>query len=86
LRWLRSQTSSRDWTITGHTDAEGGETVNQRLSLERATRLRDALAANGVPRERLNAVGVGNGNPLRAENTEEDRQFNRRVSFRLELP
>jgi OOP family OmpA-OmpF porin len=73
-------------TIVGHTDAEGGEAVNQRLSLERATRVLNAIAANGVARERLHATGVGNNDPLRAENTEEDRQLNRRVSFRLELP
>lgn len=73
-------------TIVGHTDAEGGETVNQRLSIERATRLLNALVANGVPRARLTAAGVGNSDPLRAENTEEDRQLNRRVSFQVELP
>lgn len=72
--------------IVGHTDAEGGEAINQRLSLDRATQVLNHLIAKGVPRDRLQATGVGNSDPLRAENTEEDRQFNRRVSFRVELP
>jgi outer membrane protein OmpA-like peptidoglycan-associated protein len=57
--------------------------MNARLSLDRAQHVIDALAAQGVPRGRLQPVGVGNTRPLRTGGTDWDRASNRRVAFEL---
>jgi outer membrane protein OmpA-like peptidoglycan-associated protein len=69
--------------VTGHTDEVGSDPMNVKLSLDRARRVIDALAAQGVPRDRLQAVGVGNTRPLRTGGTDWDRASNRRVGFEL---
>ena len=47
--------------VVGYTDSQGGARQNSPLALSRATAVVDALAALGVPRERLLAVGRING-------------------------
>ena len=69
--------------VTGHTDEVGSDPMNTRLSRDRAQHVIDALAAQGVPRDRLRAVGVGNARPLRTGGTDWDRASNRRVGFEL---
>jgi OOP family OmpA-OmpF porin len=69
--------------VTGHTDEVGSDRMNSKLSLDRARHVIDALAAQGVPRDRLRAVGVGNARPLRRGGTDWDRASNRRVAFEL---
>ncbi len=69
--------------ITGHTDTEGSAEFNQRLSQQRADRVMNALAASGVDRAYLNAVGLATKFPLRTEQSAEDKQLNRRVSVRI---
>ena len=48
--------------VTGNTDTSGGAAYNQRLSERRASVVRDALIANGVPADsiRVNALGETN--------------------------
>lgn len=70
--------------ITGHTDTEGSAEFNQRLSQQRADLVFNTLTKTGVPRERLTTRAAGTTIPLRLENTNEDKQFNRRTSFRIE--
>jgi outer membrane protein OmpA-like peptidoglycan-associated protein len=69
--------------ISGHTDTEGSPELNQRLSQARADYVLNALAASGIPRDRLTTVGVGTTIPLRIENSNVDKQLNRRASFRI---
>lgn len=45
--------------IIGHTDAQGDAAQNDALSLKRAQRLRDAIAATGFSAERIQAYGRG---------------------------
>ena len=53
------------FVIEGHTDAHGTDDYNQRLSDRRAAAAVDYLASkHGIPRDRLEAVGVGRGRPL----------------------
>jgi OOP family OmpA-OmpF porin len=81
-RVFRASPQSRV-VVTGHTDEVGSDQMNTKLSLDRAQHVIDALAAQGVPRERLQPVGVGNTTPLRAGGTDWDRASNRRVAFQL---
>ena len=69
--------------ITGHTDTEGSAEFNQRLSQERADRISNAFAASGIERARLQAIGMSTKVPLRAEQSSEDKQLNRRVSVQI---
>ena len=45
--------------VGGHTDSEGGETINQRVSLQRAEAARNYLITKGVAAPRLVAKGFG---------------------------
>ncbi|MGH9843141.1 MAG: OmpA family protein, partial [Blastocatellia bacterium] len=69
--------------ITGHTDTEGSEATNQRLSENRAARIRSLFAAKGAGNDILSARGVASSEPVRAEASEADKPFNRCVSFRV---
>ena len=69
--------------VLGHTDSTGAEAVNLGLSQRRADRVASELGQAGVPERILRARGVGTTNPLRAEDNEENRQFNRSVTFRI---
>jgi outer membrane protein OmpA-like peptidoglycan-associated protein len=72
--------------ILGHTDSTGAEAVNLNLSQRRADRVSWELGQLGVPERSLRARGVGTTNPLRTEDSEENRQFNRSATFRVSAP
>jgi outer membrane protein OmpA-like peptidoglycan-associated protein len=69
--------------VLGHTDSTGLEAVNLDLSQRRADRVAWELGQIGVPERALRAHGVGTTNPLRTEDNEENRQFNRSATFRV---
>ncbi len=69
--------------LTGHSDSTGIEGTNMLLSQERADNIRGALVRGGVPPANLRARGVGTTQPLRPEDTEENRRLNRSVTFRI---
>lgn len=69
--------------VQGHTDSTGSAAVNQPLSERRADRVRDLLAANGVPAARMTAVGYGSSSPVVANDTEANRALNRRVQLEI---
>src|SRR5271166_379607 len=71
--------------VLGHTDSTGAETMNLNLSQRRADRVSWELSQIGIPERVLHARGLGTTNPLRAEDTEENRQFNRSVTFRVNV-
>lgn len=50
--------------ITGHADPIGNETVNQKLSLQRAMTIRQYLIGKGVPAGLVEARGEGSKRPL----------------------
>lgn len=50
--------------VTGHTDRQGAEDVNDRLSLQRAQAVRSLMVERGFPAERIEAVGRGEREPL----------------------
>ena len=50
--------------IVGHADRLGSSSYNQKLSIQRAYAVRDYLAFKGVPRERMEALGVGETDPV----------------------
>jgi OOP family OmpA-OmpF porin len=68
-------------TIGGHTDSQGDDNENYRLSVERAKAVRDALLERGVPSGRMQAIGFGETEPIADNETEEGRAANRRTTF-----
>ena len=69
--------------IVGHTDNTGDEAFNRELSYQRADKVWRALTRMGVSPRYLSVRGMGASDPLRTESTEEERERNRRVSFRV---
>ena len=69
--------------IVGHTDNEGDETENLRLSAQRAEAVATALASRGVRIERMLARGVGSSQPVARNTSRRGRALNRRVTIRL---
>lgn len=75
--------------IVGHTDTEGDEATNQRLSDERSARilfmLTSMVAAGGSSQDIFSARGAASKEPVRPETSRSDREFNRSVSFKVAL-
>jgi len=67
--------------IGGHTDAQGSDAANQRLSERRAQTILAFLAERGVPTSGLNAVGYGESRPIADNATPAGRAQNRRITF-----
>jgi outer membrane protein OmpA-like peptidoglycan-associated protein len=67
--------------IEGHTDARGAEQYNQRLSLQRAYAVTEALVERGIETNRLRPVGLGEAYPVASNDTTAGRQQNRRVEI-----
>ena len=69
--------------ISGHTDSQGRETMNQRLSQARADAVLNAILARRVLGTGLVAKGYGESRPVATNDTAEGREANRRIEFRL---
>jgi outer membrane protein OmpA-like peptidoglycan-associated protein len=69
--------------ISGHTDSEGSDAYNQKLSDGRASAVVTYLASQGIKPERMQSVGHGESRPVDTNQTEEGRAQNRRVEFTL---
>jgi OmpA-OmpF porin, OOP family len=69
--------------IGGHTDAQGADAANQKLSQRRADAVRQYLVGKGVDAGRLTAKGYGEAQPIASNDTAEGRAENRRVEFKI---
>ena len=67
--------------IEGHTDNTGPETVNLRLSRERAQAVASYLSSRGVADNRLIAKGYGSTQPIEDNFTDAGRARNRRIEI-----
>jgi len=72
--------------IEGHTDDQGTDRANIRLSRARAASVRRWLVTHGIAVERLEAWGCGEFHPLTPGTTRAIRQANRRVEFFVVQP
>ncbi len=69
--------------IAGHTDSQGDESYNQRLSERRSAAAAGYLGSEGVSRTRLHTRGLGELEPVAANDSETGRQRNRRVEVAI---
>ena len=67
--------------IEGHTDNRGSDSYNAQLSQARAQAVRNFLVQQGLSAERLEAKGVGEGQPIASNDSAEGRANNRRVEI-----
>ena len=66
--------------IEGHTDSQGSDAYNPKLSQRRAQSVKDLLVERyGIDTTRLTAIGYGESQPIASNSTEEGRHANRRV-------
>ncbi|MGI9295222.1 MAG: OmpA family protein [Pseudomonadales bacterium] len=70
-----------DIEIGGHTDASGSDELNQRLSEERASAVKKALAELGMTENEMSAVGYGASKPIADNANVDGRAKNRRVEL-----
>jgi len=67
--------------IEGHTDSTGSDEYNVELSKRRAQAVQDALGSRGIDRNRVDALGKGEGFPVASNDSAAGRQANRRVEI-----
>ncbi|MFC3114917.1 OmpA family protein [Cellvibrio fontiphilus] len=67
-------------TVEGHTDSQGSDAYNQKLSQSRADSVKAALITkHGIAADRVNAIGYGEAKPVADNMTAAGREQNRRV-------
>lgn len=70
-----------DVLVVGHTDTVGGEDSNDRLSAQRAERVKGYLVGIGIPAERITTAGRGQRELLVPTGDNIDEPRNRRVEI-----
>lgn len=70
--------------ITGHTDSDGKDTDNQKLSEQRAESVKNYLVTNfNIDKSRMTTSGKGENNPITDNKNEDSKKQNRRVEFNI---
>ena len=79
-RFLK-ENSSIKLEIDGHTDSDGDDASNQKLSEARAESVRQQLVLMGIDASRLTTRGFGESKPIGDNTSPEGKANNRRVEF-----
>lgn len=82
VKFLRENPSLRV-EIAGHTDSDGSDAYNLRLSQARAQAVVDYLISRGIESSRLIARGYGESRPVAPNDTPENKQKNRRTELKI---
>jgi outer membrane protein OmpA-like peptidoglycan-associated protein len=69
--------------LAGHTDNVGNKDALMKLSQDRVAAVKNYLIKQGISKDRVEGRGYGGTQPIAPNNTEENRQRNRRVEFRI---
>ena len=69
--------------VDGHTDNVGADEMNQKLSEDRASSVKQYLIGNGVDESRITSTGYGETKPIVDNKTAANRALNRRVEMTL---
>jgi outer membrane protein OmpA-like peptidoglycan-associated protein len=70
-----------NFSVEGHTDSDGDEASNKKLSEARAKVVMEKLIQMGISSNRLSYAGYGESKPLDNNSTPEGKANNRRVEF-----
>ena len=69
--------------LSAHTDDQGANWYNERLSAKRGKAVREWLIRRGIAAERLESVGYGKRKPLVPNTSAKNRAINRRVEIKI---
>ncbi|MET0637572.1 MAG: OmpA family protein [Chitinophagaceae bacterium] len=69
--------------VSAHTDSKGSDEYNFKLSDERARSVMDYILSKGIDPARISSKGFGETKPVVENDTDENRQLNRRVEFTI---
>jgi outer membrane protein OmpA-like peptidoglycan-associated protein len=69
--------------LGGHTDNVGNQNALMKLSEDRVLSVKSYLEKNGIAKDRVTGKGYGSTQPIASNDTEANRQRNRRVEFRI---
>jgi outer membrane protein OmpA-like peptidoglycan-associated protein len=69
--------------IAGHTDSQGDDEHNRKLSQRRARQVKKYLVNQGIQPDRLETKGYGESRPVASNDTREGRQKNRRTEIHI---
>ena len=69
--------------VGGHTDSQGGDAFNQKLSEARANSVKAYLVKRGIDGGRITVKGYGETQPVDTNETAEGRENNRRVELKV---
>ena len=83
---IKAQDDDKRMVVEGHTDNRGADSINQPLSLNRATAVRNYLVSRGVESGKITAVGMSSSKPVTDNKTAENRANNRRVEIVIGSP
>lgn len=83
LQKLLTDNPSLKIEISGHTDNRGSYNHNMELSKARAKAVVDYLISKGIAGNRLSSRGASWNEPVSTNDSEEGRQQNRRVEFKI---
>ena len=67
--------------VNGHTDSDGEDTYNLKLSQERAAAVASYLMQNNIETNRVEFFGFGETKPIVENSTNQNKALNRRVEF-----
>lgn len=80
---LLSDNGTIEIELSGHTDNVGSDEINNTLSQSRADAVKEYLVKKGIDVGRIISKGYGKSNPVETNDTEEGKQLNRRVEFKI---
>ena len=69
--------------LSAHTDSRGSDDYNLKLSDNRARSVMEYILSKGIEARRLTYHGYGETMPVANNDTDENRQLNRRVEFKI---
>jgi OOP family OmpA-OmpF porin len=69
--------------MSAHTDSYGTDEYNITLSDNRAKSVMEYIISEGIPRNRIISQGYGETKPVAPNDSDENRQKNRRVEFKI---
>ena len=69
--------------VSGHTDNVGNKDALMKLSQDRVLAVKAYLEKKGIKKDRVDGKGYGATQPIAPNSTEENRQRNRRVEFKI---
>ncbi len=80
---LMNENPTIEIEMSAHTDSRGSDEYNFKLSDDRARSVREYILSKGVPAGRIISQGYGETKPEVPNDTDENRQLNRRVEFKI---